>query len=69
MHISRWAIVNDSHPKMENELICPYLTPINNYCAASNTVATINSERKESQCRTEDYDRCPLFLAKVLRGG
>jgi hypothetical protein len=69
MHISRWTIGNDSHPKMENELICPYLTATSNFCSASIMVATINSERKASYCNTEDYDRCPLFLAKVLRGG
>ena len=69
MHISRLSIGNDLHPKMENELTCPYLTAINNFCSASIMVATINSERKASYCNTEDYDRCPFFLAKVLRGG
>lgn len=69
MHISRSAIGNDSHPKINNELICPYLAAESNFCSASIMVAIINNERKASYCSTEDYDRCPLFLAKVLRGG
>jgi hypothetical protein len=69
MHISQWAIGNDSHPKIDTEFICPYLTAISNFCSASIMVSTVNSERKISHCSTEDYDRCPLFLAKVSRGG
>jgi hypothetical protein len=69
MHISRWAIGNDPHPKIDSELICPFLTMESNFCSASIMAATMNNERRASYCSTEDYDRCPLFLAKVLRGG
>jgi hypothetical protein len=69
MHIYRRAIGDDSNPDIVNELICPYLTAKNDLCSASIMVATINNGRKAYYCSMEDYDRCPLFLAKVLRGG
>lgn len=69
MHIYPRAVGDDSNPEIDNDLICPYLTAKNDFCSASIMVASINTGRKANYCSTEDYDRCPLFLAKVLRGG
>jgi len=36
-------------------------------CLASFSSMIIDTYQKENYCSTEDYDNCPIFLAKVLR--
>jgi len=49
------------------ERICPY-NDINT-CMASFTSLQLDKQRKTDCCSTENYDECPMFLAKVLRMG
>jgi len=43
---------------------CPYNGV--NVCMASLSLMAIDT-RKNNCCDTENYDNCPIFLAKVLR--
>lgn len=45
--------------------VCPY-NGINT-CRASLSSIMIDKSRKEDYCRDENYDNCPIFLAKILR--
>ena len=49
-------------------LACPYRPAKNLLCSASVMAVVVNNRKKSIHCDTEDFDRCPLFLAKVLRG-
>jgi hypothetical protein len=44
---------------------CPYNDT--NVCTASISSMVINSQKWMDCCGTEDYDDCPIFLAKILR--
>jgi len=45
--------------------ICPY-NGINT-CRASISSMIIDKRKKEDYCSDENYDSCPIFLAKILR--
>ena len=45
---------------------CPYNGI--NVCMASFSLIAIDDNRRQNCCDTEDYDSCPLFLSKILRG-
>jgi hypothetical protein len=47
------------------ESVCPYIDI--NVCTASISSMVINSQKRTDCCGTEDYDNCPIFLAKILR--
>jgi hypothetical protein len=47
---------------------CPYRPAHNLLCSASVMAVVVDNRKKSIHCDTEDFDRCPLFLAKVLRG-
>ena len=54
--IARWRLLENT---------CPY----NNVhtCTASLSSMTIDEHQRQRWCITDDYDSCPIFLAKVLR--
>ena len=56
-----------STESIENS-ICPYRNVHSMYCSASIMRMLIGRQRNMNYCLTEDFDRCPVFLAKVLRG-
>jgi hypothetical protein len=68
MHVSRLAVEKDAKSEGIHGLMCPYRTAKSIFCSASIMTVVIDNRRKAAYCCTEDYDRCPLFLAKVLRG-
>lgn len=59
------SIARSLHPR---SLTCPYWKKSAANCPASIMAMAIPHRRKSLYCRTEDFDRCPIFLAKVLRG-
>ena len=65
MHLSSNAAVAVLHT---HGLMCPYWKPRAANCPASVMAVAITLHRKALYCSSDDYDRCPLFLAKVLRG-
>jgi len=50
-----------------DERNCPYFNDKNGICAASLSRMAIDSNRRAGHCSTEDYDNCPIFLARTLR--
>ena len=48
-----------------HETGCPYngIT----VCTASVSSMVIDTHRREHCCGTDNYDNCPIFLAKILR--
>jgi hypothetical protein len=51
-----------------SESICPYQPLKNSLCSASVMPVRIDNQKRSLCCDTEDFDQCPIFLAKVLRG-
>ena len=47
---------------------CPYESKTGHSCAASVMTVITSTFQKTTYCWTDDYDHCPMFLAKVLRG-
>jgi|OpeIllAssembly_1097287.scaffolds.fasta_scaffold100915_3 hypothetical protein len=46
---------------------CPYECTATDTCAASLSSMTISSGSKQLYCSNDNYDNCPVFLAKMLR--
>lgn len=53
--------------KNEYESGCPYYD-IFDICNASISLIVLKEKEKINYCKTENYDNCSIFLAKVLRG-
>ena len=51
-----------------SESICPFQPSKNFFCSASIMTVALDSRKRSTYCNTEDFDQCPIFLAKVLRG-
>lgn len=68
MHISRLTFRKGLTSAGLHGLMCPYRTAKSIFCSASIMTVAIDDRRKDTYCGTDDYDRCPMFLAKVLRG-
>ncbi|MBI5199688.1 MAG: hypothetical protein HZA09_06725 [Nitrospirae bacterium] len=49
------------------ESMCPYCNTTANICMASISSLLTDIRRRESYCDSENYDNCPIFLAKSLR--
>ena len=52
---------------MVHETICPFNDA--SVCAASFSSMAIDNQKRARYCSTDNYDNCPLFLAKILRKG
>ena len=49
-----------------DETRCPYFAPATR-CEAALFSSSPSTATRAIFCGSEDYDRCPIFLAKVLR--
>jgi hypothetical protein len=52
---------------MVHETACPFNGV--SVCTASLSSMAIDNQKRASYCSTDNYDNCPLFLAKILRRG
>ena len=50
-----------------HETACPFNGV--SVCTASFSSMAIDNTKRASYCSTDNYDNCPLFLAKILRRG
>jgi len=48
------------------ELQCPYLD-MSDGCNAALSALLPSQRMRRNLCANEDYDNCPIFLAKILR--
>jgi hypothetical protein len=65
MHILSVSL-EESRP-IDYERACPYNDI--NICMASITSLRLDEQKQANCCSTENYDDCPIFLAKILRQG
>ena len=49
------------------EVSCPYSDIIADICRASISAMKLGLKASLGYCSGEDYDGCPIFLAKILR--
>jgi hypothetical protein len=47
--------------------VCPYRKANSIYCSASVMTLAISERQDAMYCHTENFDLCPMFLAKILR--
>ncbi len=53
--------------KEVTEASCPYSDIIANVCRASISSMKLGLIASLKYCTSEDYDGCPIFLAKIIR--
>jgi hypothetical protein len=65
--VNAMTMILDQSKLISYEIGCPYdgLTT----CLASFSSMTLDSLKRIHCCSTENYDNCPIFLAKILRRG
>ncbi len=51
-----------------SESTCPFQPSKSFLCSASIMKVMIDSRKRSTYCNTENFDQCPIFLARVLRG-
>lgn len=68
MYIAISTIGTKAPFKGVSKSIFPYGDLRNGCCSASVMRAPIDQRRNIRYCSTDDYDCCPAFLAKFLRG-
>ncbi len=67
MHIRRLTSGTEQIFIDDYSLGCPYIPVNKDYCSASVMSVPITDRTRNNYCSSEDFDRCPLFLAKILR--
>ncbi len=55
------------HAAAVHQSNCPYECKVTDICAASLSSMTISSGSRQIYCSNDNYDNCPIFLAKSLR--
>jgi hypothetical protein len=68
MQISQITAVHDSKVAGIYGSKCPHDAGAGIFCSASIMTVVLSSYQKTAYCWTENYDNCPMFLAKILRG-
>jgi len=66
MNVHHILSLHDGWSK-DAELQCPYFDT-SGECNASFSTLLPSQRTRRNLCANEDYDNCPIFLAKVLRG-
>jgi len=66
MNVHHILSLHDGWSK-DAELQCPYLD-VSDGCNAAFSGLVPSHRMRRKHCANEDYDNCPIFLAKVLRG-
>ena len=69
MQISEMTGERDRGSAGVQETTCPHGTAAGYFCSASIMTVVLSNYQKTTYCWTDNYDCCPLFLAKVLREG
>ncbi len=45
---------------------CPFIDEKQDICSASLSSIIIGPQNRHTRCSSENYDNCPIFLAKLL---
>ena len=65
MHQSADAETNSPQSTLS---ICPFRNVSSAYCPAAIMKLEINNRQNAVYCTTENFDCCPVYLGKILRG-
>jgi hypothetical protein len=68
MQTSQVTAVNDSKSAGVHGSTCPHGAGAVTFCSASIMTVVMSSYQKTTYCWTDNYDNCPMYLAKILRG-
>jgi hypothetical protein len=68
MQMSQVKAQQDSNIARVQGSTCPHDAGAGTFCSASIMTVVLSSYQKTTYCWTENYDSCPMFLAKILRG-
>ncbi len=52
---------------MDREHGCPFGNAESSICSASLSSMVIGTSRRQAYCSGDNYDSCPIFLARMLR--
>jgi hypothetical protein len=63
MYLLEQVPYRDSH----DDLTCPFSDAETHICAASLSSMIVGTNNRKEYCRNENYDNCPIFLAKIMR--
>ncbi|MFA5354242.1 MAG: hypothetical protein WC291_08425 [Thermodesulfovibrionales bacterium] len=61
-------IPGNSHLWYDDDSFCPYCDRESEICGASCSSMSVGMEMRLKYCLREDFDDCPVFLAKRLSG-
>ena len=64
--MNAFADISEIHE--EKEMTCPHCNSERAVCMASISSMRLGIVERLVYCSNENYDNCPIFLAKVLRG-
>ncbi|MFH1014426.1 MAG: hypothetical protein V1762_00665 [Nitrospirota bacterium] len=64
--MNAFADISEIHK--EKEITCPHCNSERSVCMASISSMRLGIVERLVYCGSENYDNCPIFLAKVLRG-
>ena len=67
MQMSQVREVNDPRSAGVHGSACPHGIGAGTLCSASIMTVVMSNYQKATYCWTENYDNCPMFLAKILR--
>ncbi len=67
MQISNVALESKARSAAIEHSICPFRNVHHTFCPAAVMQMRIDPRREMTHCLTDNYDNCPVFLAKVLR--
>jgi hypothetical protein len=67
MQMSQIAEARDSKSTGVHKSKCPHDAAAGIFCSASIMSVVMSNYQKTNYCWTENYDNCPMFLAKILR--
>jgi hypothetical protein len=56
-----------SNHHCRDDLKCPFIDGVTSICGASLSSMIVGPHNRREYCLSENYDNCPLFLAKVMR--
>ncbi|MCK9418375.1 MAG: hypothetical protein M0R70_03235 [Nitrospirae bacterium] len=68
MQNSQSTIENDPTSAGVHEATCPFESESGHFCHAAVMTVFMSSHQKKTYCWTDNYSRCPMFVAKILRG-
>ncbi|MDA8241744.1 MAG: hypothetical protein M0Z67_15435 [Nitrospiraceae bacterium] len=62
-----YLLQRSTYRDMPDDFNCPFSDREKNICAASLSSMIVGPHNRKEYCFSENYDNCPMFLAKIMR--